>query len=47
MSNTEIGGLALLKKPKQKLTLIVPGGGMMGCALTSLSSLQQWQEVKS
>jgi hypothetical protein len=29
--STETGGLALLEKPKQKLTLIVPGGGMMGC----------------
>jgi hypothetical protein len=24
-------GLELLEKPKQKMTMIVPGGGMMGC----------------
>jgi hypothetical protein len=31
MTTTETGGLDLLAKPNQKLTLIVPGGGMMGC----------------
>ncbi len=28
---TTTGGLALLEKPKQKLTMITIGGGMMGC----------------
>jgi len=26
-----MGGLAPLEKPRQKLTMIIPGGGMMGC----------------
>lgn len=31
MKKPTLEGIAILEKPKQKITIIVPGGGMMGC----------------